>query len=1614
MKSFEEKRRLTRIRWVAILLVLFGLILSSFIPLVNLSQVNPVVAAPLGLPPETQYAGSDTGLRSDDQVSSSFNIGFNFTFYGNTYNQFQATTNGLIGFGDGPTNVWTNTTIPNADADDPNNSIYVYWDDLYPREANADVLYRTIGEVGSRELIVQWTNYGFYSFPDIPMGTFQVILYEGSNNIRMQYRQLLTEDHSFGESATIGVENADGSTAAQYSYNTKSLDSEQSILWTWNGSDNYNYDSGAAYDAVYLYKDNPPPNVPALSSPSNGSAGVSTSPTFVWSAADGATSYNLVVSTNSSLASPVINQTGLTSTSYAGSGLSTGPTYYWGVEAINAYGNSWSSIWSFTTAAGNSAPSDISLSNNAIAQDLPSGTTVGTFSTTDPDGEDTHAYALVEGGGSSDNGSFSISGSTLLTAASLSQGDYTIRVRSTDGGELYVDKVFTISVTEPNVAPTDINISHNSFSENLPADYEVGTFSTTDANTSDNFTYTFASGSGDTDNSAFTITGASLTINTIPDYETKTSYAIRVRSTDSGSLYTEKQFTLQVLDDDDNTSTTITSDTPDPTVVGQPYTVSVSVAPAYGAGTPTGQFTVSDGEESCNGTLSSGTGSCSLTSTTAGTKTLEASYSGAEGWIYSSTTTSHTVNQADTTTTITSITAEPSELGDSYTVFVSVTANPPSTSVVASGTVVVSAAGVSQNVPITNGTGSYSFDGTSTGDITVTANYQGESGKFNTSSTSATHVVEDTTPPEAIINQASYQPDPTNISPIHFKVYFDETVTGFEASDIDFTGSTAPGTLTAAINGLGESYDVYVSGMTGSGTVTIDIPADSVVDLAGNGNTFSWYTDRTVTYDVTPPAPTINQADTQEDPTSFGTIVFEVEFGESVTGFTDADVDLSSSSAPGTLSATVHDIGSGSYLVTVSGMTDSGTVVASIPADAAIDAVANNSEASSSTDNSVTYDVTLPEVTINQAATQADPVRTGPIVFDVEFSEPVTGFTGSDVDLSTSTAPGTLSAAVSGSESTYQVSVTGMTDSGLVVASIPANSVVDAADNGNNESTSTDNSVTYDVTDPTVTIEQAATQIDPTRLSPIIFEVVFDEPVTGFGPDDIDFTGSTAPGTLSAAIGGTGPIYNVLVSGMTDSGLVVVSIPANAVIDASGNNNEASTSTDNSVTYDVTPPSVTIDQGASQADPANTEPIVFDVVFSEDVIGFTTIDLVVDGMANPPVLNITGSGAEYEVEVSGLLDGETVTVEILEMAAVDASGNENTASTSTDNSVLYDITCIEIMEAGVLGYPGNSVIQQYGKYISRFNEIQIEFDSDAYNPPGDTNEDDVTNPENYYLIEPGENNLFEITNCSEAYARSQDLDETEEASRATYEPEVDDVLIPIGPVTYDNNEGEGPFIATLVINDGLKLSLGAYRMLICGSTTIVDHAMNPLNGGEDISMDFTIEALPEELPLTGFAPGMLTELPIRISPDTHSNAGMVLTLPKLGISAQIIGVPLESNGWNTSWLGNYAGYLEGSAFPTWNGNTVITGHVWTATNEPGIFLDLNTMQYGDEIRIYAWGQVYTYVVRSNFLVSETNVAAVMQSENADYLTLMTCDGYDPEDNTYLYRRVVRAVLVSVE
>ena len=117
-----------------------------------------------------------------------------------------------------------------------------------------------------------------------------------------------------------------------------------------------------------------------------------------------------------------------------------------------------------TVTVINSTPTDLALSASAVNENLDSGATVGTFTTTDPDSGNTFTYALVAGAGDADNASFTISNNTLKTDAVFNfenKSTYSIRVRTTDQGGQTYEEAFTITVTD--VVPK-INVQGNGVS----------------------------------------------------------------------------------------------------------------------------------------------------------------------------------------------------------------------------------------------------------------------------------------------------------------------------------------------------------------------------------------------------------------------------------------------------------------------------------------------------------------------------------------------------------------------------------------------------------------------------------------------------------------------------------------------------------------------------------------------------------------------------------------------------------------------------------------------------------------------------------------------------------------------------------------------------------------------------------------------------------------------------------------------------------------------------------------------------------------------------------------------------------------------------------------------
>ena len=357
----------------------------------------------------------------------------------------------------------------------------------------------------------------------------------------------------------------------------------------------------------------------------------------------------------------------------------------------------------------------------------------------------------------------------------------------------------------------------------------------------------------------------------------------------------------------------------------------------------------------------------------------------------------------------------------------------------------------------------------------------------------------------------------------------------------------------------------------------------------------------------------------------------------------------------------------------------------------------------------VTVDNLAPTVTVNQAAAQADPTSASPINFTVTFSEPITGFASADVAIS-GTAGGSKTVTITGGPSTFNVAVSGAT-SGTVIATLAGGAAQDAAGNGSTASTSADNTVTLDSTPPTVTINQAAGQADPTNASPVNFTVTFSESVTGFASADVAISG-TAGGSKTVAVTGGPLTFNVAVSGATN-GSVIASITAGAAQDAAGNVSTASTSTDNQVVVETTsapaPPSTPdlaaiSDTGVSNADniTSNSTP-----TFTGTAEAGTTVKIFSDGVQ---VGSSVAAGGTYSIVTSALTNG------VRSITATATNSSNQASSPSAPLSVTIDTAPPAVtMTAPAAGATVSGIVAVTANASDGIGVVGVQFQLDAVN-----------------------------------------------------------------------------------------------------------------------------------------------------------------------------------------------------------------------------------------------------------------------------------------------------------
>ncbi len=507
----------------------------------------------------------------------------------------------------------------------------------------------------------------------------------------------------------------------------------------------------------------------------------------------------------------------------------------------------------------------------------------------------------------------------------------------------------------------------------------------------------------------------------------------------------------------------------------------------------------------------------------------------------------------------------------------------------------------------------------------------------------------DGTASSVTITSTSGNTDSTvNANTLSYTATFDESVTDFELSDITVTGSANGGSPVASnLQGTGTSYTFDVVKGSSDGSVTVSIAAGVATDAAGNNNTAS--NNHTLTIDTTAPAVAITtpaQTVNADSLDTFGglpvfTLIGTAEVGSTVEIFRE---NVSHGSAPVT--------GSGTWTKTVAFLEGTNEFKAT-----ATDTVGNTADATVT----ITRDTAAPTVAIT---TTAQTVNTAAFTLEGTTEAGATVTLTQNGNTVTTTATATAGGA-------WSIEVTLSADNNG--ANTFTATAMDQA--GNVSGLSNLVRATLDQTKPTIQITSTATS--PTNTSPIPINLTFSEPLTGFDVSDITVSGGTITTdsyTVTSGVfdGGSAPdaVFTITPSG---DGLITVSIAANAAQDSATNDNLAASF---DITYDGTRPGVSITSSSgSNGNTVNANTLSYTATFDESVTDFELSDITVTGSANgdsPVASNLQGTGTSYTFDVvKGSSDG-SVTVSIAADAAMDAAGNNNTAS--NNHTLTIDTT----------------------------------------------------------------------------------------------------------------------------------------------------------------------------------------------------------------------------------------------------------------------------------------------------------------------------------------------------
>jgi gliding motility-associated-like protein len=205
----------------------------------DLSQCGPGGPGPkqttdyavTSIPYVAQVNNGTSLFMTDDSQQGPFNIGFNFCFFGQTYNQFYIGSNGWISFSPGQPTTFTTQTIPTVNPLVPRNCIMGPWQDWHPG-LGGQIKYQTVGTAPCRKLIVSWIGVPMFQCTG-NQGTFHIVIHESTNYID-NYIQDKPDCQAWqGGTATEGIHNAAGTIGIAVPGRNSSVWTTNNDAWRW-------------------------------------------------------------------------------------------------------------------------------------------------------------------------------------------------------------------------------------------------------------------------------------------------------------------------------------------------------------------------------------------------------------------------------------------------------------------------------------------------------------------------------------------------------------------------------------------------------------------------------------------------------------------------------------------------------------------------------------------------------------------------------------------------------------------------------------------------------------------------------------------------------------------------------------------------------------------------------------------------------------------------------------------------------------------------------------------------------------------------------------------------------------------------------------------------------------------------------------------------------------------------------------------------------------------------------------------------------------------------------------------------------------------------------------